>query len=103
MGTYENLLLPVDDWYVTSTIHLDNNGCFRYHETWSCYAGSVDSKAEGKWEQTDNGVVLETQRIEGALRIGLAERQNYEVIKRGDCLDFGNGFVMTARHETGTN
>jgi hypothetical protein len=46
--------------------------------------------------------VLETVRIEGALRIGLIEGQKYEAIWHRDGLDFGNGFIMTERRVTNT-
>jgi hypothetical protein len=98
MRTYENLLLPVDEWFITSTIILEDDGRFRYHESWSCYAGSTSGHAEGSWRRTESAVVLETDRIEGALRLGLAEGQKFEAIERGDCLDLGNGFTMSERH-----
>ena len=97
MRSYENLLLPVDEWYITSTLHLDERGRFRYHEEWSCYCGSVDGEAEGNWRLTDGAVVLETLRIEGTLRIGFIEGQKYEARRDMDSLDFGNGFIMTER------
>ena len=75
MRTYENLLLPLDEWFISSTMNLDDNGRFRYDELWSCYAGSTNSKAEGKWRQTESCVVLETERIEGSPRLGLVEGQ----------------------------
>jgi hypothetical protein len=97
MRTYENLLLPVDEWYITSTLNLDHDGRFRYHESWDCYAGSTSGNAEGTWRQTENVVVLETERIEGALRLDLAAGGKLTALDRGDCLDFGDGFIMSVR------
>lgn len=97
MRTYEDPLQPVDDWYVTSVINLDDDGRFRYCETWSCYAGSTDSRAEGRWRQTDNVVVLETERIEGGLQLRLEVGRDFHAIERGDRLDFGNDLILHKR------
>lgn len=97
MRTFENLLLPVDEWFITSTLSLDDNGCFRYQESWSCYAGSVDSEAAGKWRQTESVIVLETERIDGSLRLNLAEGQKLEAFERENCLDFGDGIIMNIK------
>jgi hypothetical protein len=102
MRIYENLLLPVDEWFITSTMNLDDTGRFQYHELWSCYAGSTNSKAEGNWLQTESVVVLETERIEGSPHLGLVEGQKFEALERGDSLDFGNNFIMSKRHITDT-
>lgn len=100
MKTYENLLLPMDEWFITSIMNLDDNGRFRYHELWSCYAGSTNSKAEGKWRQIGSVVVLETDRIEGAPRLELVEGKKFEALDCRDSLDFGNGFIMSERFVT---
>lgn len=98
MRTYENLLQPVDEWFITSTLNLDDNGRFRYHEEWSCYAGSTNGKAEGKWLQTEEVVMLETEHLEGPLQLSLVVGEKFKALDRGDCLDFGNGFEMIAQH-----
>jgi len=99
MRIYENLLLPVDEWYITSILCLDDDGSFRFHEKWSCYAGSTDGNAKGTWSQTDDVVMLETVRIEGALRLGLVEGQKFAAFERDDCLDFRNDFTMNLQRE----
>lgn len=99
MRTYENLLLPVDEWYVTSVLNLAADGRFRYEETWSCYAGSVSAGAEGKWRETQGVVILETESIEGGLRLGLEAGRQFQAIERGGSLDFGGDFVMRRRDE----
>jgi hypothetical protein len=97
MKIYENLLLPLDEWFITSTLNLDDNGRFQYQELWSCYAGSTYSEAVGNWLQTESAVILETERIEGALQLGLVEGQKFKALKQGDCLDFGKNFIMSER------
>lgn len=95
---YENILLPFDDWYITSTLTLDDDGAFRYHESWSCYAGNTDAEAEGVWRLTDQGgMTFETIRVDGALLLGFSAERGLYARERGDGLDFGNDFVMRAR------
>lgn len=97
MRTFENPLLPVDDWYVTSTLELDDDGRFRYHESWACYAGSTDMTAEGVWRQTEDAVMLETERLDGSPLLDLKVGRTFRAFDRGDRLDFGGGFTMTLR------
>jgi hypothetical protein len=97
MRIYENLLLPVDEWFITSTIELGDDGRFRYREAWSCYAGSTDGRAEGTWRPTESGVAFETERVEGALRLDFEAGRRSAALDRGDGLDFGNGFIMNVR------
>ena len=82
MRIYEDDTQSPDGWNITSTLKLDDDGRFRYDETWADYTNAT----------------LGPLSVEGSVG-GWAQGQERKGIERGDTLDFGDGFTLGVRPE----
>jgi hypothetical protein len=99
MKLYEDNSQSPDGWNVTSTLELEDDGRFRFDETWTDYtSAAVGVTVEGSWRREDGAVVLRPLRVNGEIGSWVVgqERKGGE---SGDTLDFGGSLTLRVAPE----
>jgi hypothetical protein len=55
-----------DEWYVTLTLTLDDDGRFELRDHRTCYWGSASFRATGRWEQAAGAISLAVEASDHA-------------------------------------
>lgn len=97
MRIYEDFSPSADEWNITSTLELGDDGRFVYSETWASYAGSAGGQAEGRWRPTADGIVLKAERVDGHTYLLREAGREQRAVERGGVLDFGGGMTLRLR------
>jgi hypothetical protein len=88
MKVYEDVLNSFDEWQVTSTVTLQDDGRFDYEEYWTSYGGTVSGWVQGVWRgNTDGTIFLRAEHVEGAMYLHWTVGQERQAIERDDSIE----------------
>ena len=97
MKIYQDYSPSPDEWDKTSILELHDDGHFSYHEILTCYGGSIDGKAEGKWRQSGDMFFFRPEQVEGSMYMGWVKGQEWKAFEQDDCLNFPGSFTLCLR------
>jgi hypothetical protein len=96
---YEDNSQSPEGWNVTSTLELQDDGRFRFDETWTDYTGpGAGVTVEGGWRQEDGAVVLRPLRVNGEVGDWVVGQER-KGVESGDTLDFGGSLTLRVAPE----
>jgi hypothetical protein len=99
MKFYEDCSQSPDGWNITSTLELEDDGLFRYDETWTDYTSATTGvTVEGSWRRVAGAVVLHPLRVEGAVGSWVVGQER-KGVERDDTLDFGGRLTLRLQPE----
>lgn len=94
MKLYENYSQSPDGWNINTTLELEDDGRFRYDETWTDYTNAtIGVTVDGSWRREVGAIVLHPLRVEGAVGSWVVGQER-KGIERGDTLDFGGWLTL---------
>jgi hypothetical protein len=95
MKVYEDVLDSPDEWKVTSTVTLEDDGRFFYDEYWTSYGGTVNGGADGVWRRSVGNVIfLRAEHVEGGMYLSWAVGQERQAIEHDDSLEIQGWFKL---------
>jgi hypothetical protein len=95
MKVYEDVLDSPDEWQITSTVTLEDDGRFFYDEYWTSYGGTAGGKANGVWRRSDGEVIfLRAEHAEGGMYLQWMPGQERQAIERDDNLEIQGWFKL---------
>lgn len=98
MRIYEDHRSP-DEWSITSTLKLEDDGKFLYEERWTCYWGNAGGGADGRWRQSGATIFLHTERAEGNTYLNLLPGHDRIAVEQGDIISFSEGLTYRLRQK----
>jgi hypothetical protein len=99
MRTYEDYSQSPDGWNITSTLELEDDGRFRYDETWTDYTNAtIGVTVDGSWRREVGAIVFHPLRVEGSVGRWVVGQER-KGVERGDTLDFGGWLTLRVSPE----
>ncbi len=83
MRIYEEASQSPDEWFITRTLELEDDGRFSYYESWTCSLAGTGGTAKGRWRQSGDTVFLCTESVEGSMYLRFIPGQELETVEHG--------------------
>jgi hypothetical protein len=94
MKLYEDNSQSPDGWNITSTLELEDDGRFRFDETWTDYTNAtIGVTIKGSWRRQVGAIVLHPLSVDGSLGEWVVGQERRGV-EQGDTLDFGGRLTL---------
>ena len=95
MKVYEDVLDSPDEWNVTSTVTLEDDGQFSYDEYWTSYGGTAGGWVQGVWRRSgDDTIFLRAEHVEGAMYLSWTVGQERQAIERDGSIKIEGWFKL---------